>query len=144
MLEDDYLFLDDDVFSKIAVAFQQIGDATGKDIGIMPDDYPDRYLNHQCISRIVNTDVGNFMQINSSTCTFAVTAGAFRRNKIHCMKFAQWPLVGEAQSVNLMWSDVELLQPTSALTLHSQTEQIIPRYLDFGALNGYFMADASK
>lgn len=46
MLEDDYLFLDNDVFSKMAVAFQQIGDTIGKDIGIMPDDYPDRYRNH--------------------------------------------------------------------------------------------------
>ena len=46
MLEDDYLFLDDDVFSKMAVAFQQIGDIVKKDVGIMPDDYPDRYVNH--------------------------------------------------------------------------------------------------
>ena len=58
------------------------------------------------------------------------------------MQFCMWPLVGEAQSVNLMWrgeeGGVALFQPTSALTLHSQTRQVMPRYLDFGGLNEYF------
>lgn len=139
LLEDDYLFLDDNVFTKLVVGMSQIKDTIGAEyVGVMPDDYPDRYSNNQTTSQIVVTDVGHFMQINKTTCTFAVYAGAIKQNIDACMSFIHWPYVTEDQSVNIMWKNIPLFHPLPALTLHSQIASIIPRYLDFQKLNNYF------
>lgn len=137
-VEDDYLFLDDNVFSKMVVAFQQLRKIIGGPVGIMPDDYPDRYIDGKRVCQVVTTEVGNYMRIHHSTCTFAVDAASLRQHKSQCMEFSKWPYIGEDMSINLMWRDVALFQPAAALTLHAQSESICPAYLDTSKLRKHF------
>jgi hypothetical protein len=80
-LEDDYLFVQEDIFSKIAVGMEQLKFHNyGKYVGIMPDDYPDRYIDDECTTKVVMTEVGSFINIFSTTCTFITYVGAIKRN----------------------------------------------------------------
>ena len=140
LCEDDYLFLVDDVFYKMAFSMKSLMEKNnGEYVGMMPDDYPDRYHNGVAKNRsVVSLETGHFMSIDKTTCTFSTFAGALKNHRNEVMNFINWPFVGEDQSVNLMWRRVPLFCPLPAWTLHSQLKAIIPPYLDFGKIDDYF------
>lgn len=78
-LEDDYLFIRNTVLSEIAAGMSFLRDLNdGKYVGLMPDDYPDRYVNNTANTSIVCTPIGHFMKIYSTTCTFITYCGAIK------------------------------------------------------------------
>ena len=57
------------------------------------------------------------------------------------MRFAAWPRLGEAESVNMLWQprgEVPLYSPVPAWTIHAQTKAVLPIYLNFDVLNSFF------
>ena len=140
-LEDDYLFLQEDVLVKLVYNMQRLSQYEGRHAAIMPDDYPDRYRDRTYAGTVRVTETGHFIKIDSTTCTFAVFSDSVKKNREHLLKFAAWPRLGEAESVNMLWQprgDVPLYSPVPAWTLHSQTKAQIPPYLSFEELNSFF------
>lgn len=137
-LEDDYLFLRDDVLTLLNRNLSQLSCYNDCQIAIMPDDYPDRYVDNRVYTECCVTKTGHFLKIDKTTCTFATYVDVVKKNKDHFMKFIKWPKVTEDESVNLAWKKVPLYQPIPAWTLHSQTESVVPIYLDYAEIRDYF------
>lgn len=121
-LEDDYLFLQNDVLLKLVYNMRRLSQYEGRLAAIMPDDYPDRYRDNTYRGTVRVTETGHFIKIDSTTCTFAVFTDSVKRNKEHLMRFAAWPRLGEAESVNMLWQprgEVPLYSPVPAWTAHA-------------------------
>ncbi len=136
-LEDDYLLLNNDVLNNINFGLTQLSKEQGVKIGIMPDDYPDRYSNNAINTECHVTEIGHFLKIDKSTCTFATYADVVKKNRKYLMKFSKWPRVTERGSVNRVWEKVPLYQPIPAWTLHCQVKSVVPMYLDYEKIRKY-------
>ena len=141
------MFLQDDVLLKLVYNMQRLSQYEGRYVAIMPDDYPDRYSGNTYSGIVRITETGHFIKIDSTTCTFAVFTDSVKRNKNHLLKFAAWPRLGEAESINMLWQpngEVPLYSPVPAWTVHAQTRAVIPIYLNYNMLDGYFTEDSEK
>lgn len=137
--EDDYLFLIDDIFQRMSYSMMNISNKVGEYVGLMPDDYPDRYINGISKNKdVVSLETGHFMSIDKTTCTFSAFCRDVKRYSSQLYNFINWPYVGEDQSINLMWQKVKLFCPIPAWTMHSQLKSIIPPYIDFQKVDNYF------
>lgn len=137
-LEDDYLLLNDNVLNLLNHNLSQISKEISEKIAIMPDDYPDRYVENAVETECRITDTGHFLRIDKTTCTFATYTDVIKKYKKLFLKFINWPRMTERASVNKVWKHVPLYQPIPAWTLHSQTKSVIPAYLDFEKLKNFF------
>lgn len=137
-LEDDYLFLSTSVLTNIVNNLLDLSEAEGRHCAMMPDDYPDRYINGEITTKCRVTRTGHFLRIGSTTCTFVTFGDVIRKYENDLMAFIRWPMVGENESVNKLWKETPLFQPIPAYTLHSQLVSVIPPYLNFEKLKHYF------
>lgn len=139
-LEDDYLFLHDDVLCKLNKNLNEISSESNTPIAIMPDDYPDRYTNNRIETECRITNTGHFLRINKSTCTFATFAGNIKKFRKYLMVFKEYTRGTQKAIVqrNKLWKKIPLYQPIPAWTLHCQLKEIVPRYIDFEQLKTYF------
>jgi hypothetical protein len=138
-LEDDYTFLRDDVINRLVFSLDFLRKKNSDYVGIMLDDYPDRYKNGIAENKnIVVCDAGNFMEVNKSTLTFATFAGAVKKYANFLFNHRYWPMVNENHSVNLMWEKIKLYEPLPAWTVHTQYEYLVPKYLDTQKMKNYF------
>lgn len=149
LLEDDYFFLVDNLFDRLAVGLDVLRHRNGRHVAIMPDDYPDRYLSGvyqggEGYSEVHVTEIGHFMRIAHTTCTFATYAGVCRRHQDLFRRFRCWPRVREDGSINLVWGKVPLYQPIPAWTMHSQLRNIVPKYVDFDKVYEKFECRADE
>lgn len=140
-LEDDYLFLNDNVLNLINYNLTQLSIDTQKYCAIFPDDYPDRYKENvnSFNTELRVTNSGHFARIFATTCTFVTYTNVIKVFRNDLLNFINWPIIGENESINRLWQEVPLYQSLPALTLHSQLTDIIPRYLDYNKLNNYFI-----
>ena len=138
-LEDDYTFLRDDVLNRLVFSLDFLRKKNSAYVGIMPDDYPDRYENGTAKNKnVVVGESGHFLEVDKSTLTFATFAGAVRENAELLYNHRFWPRVNEDQSVNLMWKKVRLYQPLPAWTVHTQYDFLVPKYLDTEEMKKHF------
>lgn len=137
-LEDDYLFLKDDILNMLNSNLMRLSLHNGCNVGIMTDDYPDRYVDNRIMTECCVTETGHFLKINKTTCTFATYTDVVKKNKKYLLKFIEWPNVDEDESINKMWKKVPLYQPIPAWTLHCQSKAVIPLYLDYDEIKDYF------
>lgn len=137
-LEDDYLFLNDNVLDLLNFNLNKISRETDSLIAIMPDDYPDRYKDNSITTECHITETGHFLKIDKTTCTFATYTDVVKKYKKFFMRFSKWPQVTENESVNKVWKRVSLYQPVPAWTLHCQIKNIVPIYLDFKRILQFF------
>lgn len=137
-LEDDYLMLDNNVLGLLNFNLSVISREKSRPIAIMPDDYPDRYVDNVVKTECRVTEKGHFLKIDKSTCTFATYTDVVKKYKKNFMAFIGWPKITEDKSVNKVWEKVPLYQPIPAWTLHSQIKSVIPIYLDYAKIKDYF------
>lgn len=137
-LEDDYLMLKDNVLDLLNCNLMQITRELGRQIAIMPDDYPDRYRNNSVYTECRVTTTGHFLKIDKTTCTFATYTDVVKKYKEYFMNFIHWPKITEDKSVNKVWEKVPLYQPIPAWTLHCQIKSVVPIYLDYIGIKDYF------
>lgn len=139
-LEDDYLFLQDDVLNKLYRNLNEISQEIKSQIAIMPDDYPDRYDNNRIKTECIVTQTGHFLRIDKTTCTFATFAGNIKKFKKNLTAFKNYTKGSQKAIIqrNKLWKKIRLYQPIPAWTLHCQLKEIIPRYIDFEQLKNYF------
>lgn len=126
-LEDDYYVLDYLMFEKIAYVLQN----TEID-AIFTDDYPEKYSdqNNSYTTQVFQTKVGNFVQTDESTCSFATKVKLLKAYKSSFMKFIDFPQVDEYHSIDIAWREKTLCSPTPGYTLHVQLDRFIPPYID--------------
>jgi len=137
-IEDDYLFLNENVLNLMNYNLTQISKMSNKMVAIMPDDYPDRYVENKIDTECLVTETGHFLRIDKTTCTFATFTDVVKKYKSLFMKFINWPRITERSSINKVWKFVPLFQPIPAWTLHCQTKGVIPIYFDFEELKNFF------
>lgn len=132
-LEDDYLFLRNDVLPLMVFSMNRLSSLENKFVGFTADDYPDRYLNKTLRenSKLRCIETGHFLQIHHTTCTFAMYTNSVKENYANLMKFEHWPFVTEDQCINNCWNgNVPLFSPIPAWTCHFQEDNVIPIYLN--------------
>lgn len=137
-LEDDYLFLKKDVLNLLNRNLTHLSHVLDQKVAIMPDDYPDRYVENRICTECRVTESGHFLRIDKTTCTFATYTDVVKKNKRQFLKFIKWPKITERSSINKVWKKVPLFQPVPAWTLHCQTKSVVPIYLDFEKIRNFF------
>lgn len=139
-LEDDYVFLRNDILNKLIFSIERISNLEERFSAIMPDDYPDRWLNYvkdnvhlRCI------ETGHFMQIHHTTCTFSLWTNSVKDNVDSLLGFKNWPYVNEDMCINRLWKSVPLFNPIPAWTIHFQEDSTIPCYINKENLRRFFL-----
>ena len=126
-LEDDYYILDYLMFEKITYVLNNT-----KIDAIFTDDYPEKYCeeNNSYTTQIFQTKVGNFVQTDESTCSFATKVKLVKKYYSSFMKFINFPQVDEYHSIDIAWRENVLCSPTPGYTLHVQLDRFIPPYIN--------------
>lgn len=136
-LEDDYYFLNEDVLEKMNLCLRKLSAEKHQLAALMPDDYPDRYQENSINTECRITEMGHFLRIDKTTCTFATYTDVVKKYKKYFLRFSEWPKVSENESINEVWKKIPLYQPIPAWTLHCQTKDVIPMYLDYKKIKTY-------
>ena len=136
-LEDDYYFLNEDVLEKLNLCLRKLSAEKRQFVALMPDDYPDRYQENSINTECRITEMGHFLRVDKTTCTFATYTDVVKKYKKRFLRFSKWPKVSENESINEVWKKIPLYQPIPAWTLHCQTKDIIPMYLDYKKIKTY-------
>ena len=137
-LEDDYVFLRNDILNKLVFSIVRLSNLDGQYCAIMLDDYPDRWMNN-CRNNvhIKCIETGHFMQIHHTTCTFSLWTNSVKDNIDSLLGFKNWPYVNEDMCINRLWKSVPLFSPIPAWTIHFQEDSTIPCYINKENLKRY-------
>lgn len=139
-LEDDYLFLRNDILNKMVFSMQRLKELDNADVAITGDDYPDRWKNNcreNSFLRVV--EQGNFLRIHHTTCTFCTTTNVIKKYYNDLMLFQLWPHINEDRCINKLWQNVNLYSPLPAWTIHFQENSTIPIYISREKLRRFFV-----